>query len=74
MAALTRLTLDAYGGKRAGSFADKTPDATPTHPVGRITRMSLDAYGARRAGDFSGKTMSADEVSIRLFPLLGVGF
>lgn len=49
MAAITRLSLDGYGARRAGSFADRA------RPVGRITRLSLDGYGARRAGSFAGR-------------------
>lgn len=58
MTAITRLSLDGYGAKRA-NFTAKTPHvggSSGPHPVGKITRLSLDGYGSRRAGSFSGKT------------------
>ncbi len=51
---ITRLGLDGYGARRAGSFAGKTIAGGP------ITRLSLDAYGARRAGDFTGKETAVE--------------
>lgn len=56
MVAVTRLGLDGYGVRRAGSFAGKTAAGAGAHPVGVIARLGLDGYGVRRAGDFSGKT------------------
>ena len=56
MAAITRLGLDGYGARRAGSFAGKEDATVGPHPVGVITRLSLDGYGAKRAGSFAGKT------------------
>lgn len=53
--AYTRLSLDGYGAKRAGSFVGKQLSVSSTHPVGKITRLSLDGYGARRTGVFGGK-------------------
>ena len=51
---ITRLSLDGYGARRAGSFTGK--DGTPPpSTVGRITRLSLDGYGAKRAGSFAGR-------------------
>jgi hypothetical protein len=52
---LTRLSLDGYGARRAGSFAGRGP-VESAHPVGIITRLSLDGYGARRAGSFAGRS------------------
>ena len=51
----TRLSVDGYGARRAGSFAGKVASESGPHPTGIITRMSLDGYGARRAGSFAGK-------------------
>lgn len=63
MAALTRLSLDGYGAKRAGSFAGKeaTTPSSP-HTPGRITRLSLDGYGVKRAGSFAGKEESGIQI------------
>lgn len=61
MAAKTRLGLEGYGVRRAGSFADKT--AATTHPVGRLTRFGLEGYGVRRAGSFAGKTAADGDAS-----------
>jgi len=52
--ATTRLGLNGYGTRPAGSFAGKT--AVTTHPVGVITRLGLNGYMAMRVGSFSGKT------------------
>ena len=52
---LTRLSLDGYGARRAGSFAGRSL-AGGEHPVALITRLSLDGYGARRAGSFGGRS------------------
>ncbi len=52
MAGTTRLGLDGYPVRPAGSFAGK-PAAG--RPVGLITRLSVDGYGARRAGAFDGR-------------------
>lgn len=58
--AITRLSLDGYGARRAGSFSGKTPGApSGPHPVGEITRLSLDGYGAKRTGSFSGRAGSS---------------
>lgn len=58
MAAVTRLGLEGYGVRRAGSFGGKTPDVPSMHPVGIITRLGAEGYGVRRvvAGGFAGKT------------------
>ena len=55
MAIITRLSVDGYGAKRAGSFAGKAASADGPHTPGRITRLSLDGYGAKRHGSFAGK-------------------
>lgn len=56
MAAITRLSLDGYGARRAGSFAGKASGAgSGNHNPGTITRLSLDGYGAQRVGSFAGK-------------------
>ena len=49
---ITRLSLDGYGARRAGSFAGRD---LVSRPVGIITRLSVDGYGARRAGSFAGR-------------------
>ena len=56
---LTRLSLDGYGARRAGSFAGKTPSGPGgPHPVGIVTRFGLEGYGVRRivVNGFAGKT------------------
>ena len=50
----TRLSLDAYPAKRAGSFINKGA-AAGNRSVGLITRLSLDGYPAKRAKSFAGK-------------------
>jgi hypothetical protein len=52
----SRLSLDGYGARQAGSFAGKAVEA---HPVGVLSRLALDGYGGKRAGPFSGKAYSA---------------
>lgn len=50
--ATTRLGLNGYGTRPAGSFAGRAPGG---HPVGVITRLTLNGYAGKRAGDFSGR-------------------
>jgi hypothetical protein len=59
--AVTRLGLEGYGVRRAGSFAGKA--AASSHTVGILTRLALDGYGARRASSFAGKTPDTGPVT-----------
>ena len=70
----TRPTLDALYGRRTGSFAGKPAGADGPHPVGRLTRIDMMALYSRQNGSFAGKTASVADDSIRLFPILGIGF
>lgn len=57
---ITRLGLNGYGTRLAGSFAGKPPAAgSGPHPVDKITRLALSGYMGKRAGSFSGKTPGA---------------
>ncbi len=49
--ATTRLGLNGFTGRPAGSFADK--EGTADHPVGIITRLGLNGFGVRRNGSFA---------------------
>lgn len=52
--AVTRLGLDGYGVRRAGSFAGKTAEARA------ITRFGLEGFGVRRYSRFAFANKTAD--------------
>jgi hypothetical protein len=50
---ITRLSVDGYGSRRAGSFSGREEAARPDFQT--LTRLSVDGYGVQRNSSFSGR-------------------